>query len=421
MNTYSHSLDAQVNKVAFFLFISIVISKFVGQIPIIGLFFKYADELVILLFVTVVSLRITVNFKVNKELFYLLVFLLLMLLMSAVSKYSPSMLSATIQGISYLKLPIFFYFLTMCFTDSRYHKIIHFAFYFSVLGILFNIVLGDYYYTIFDVRERSRGILIRLSGFQLSPNTLGMIFCFFYFYSLMFLKGNKKILWVSVSIVAVLFSGGRTALMLLIILHFTYQLYHGLSAKAIFSLIFPIILVVIFFLLQGDAVTEVNEQVGRLENATESGYMRAVMIYGGFMIATNEFPFGGGLASFGTPLSYASDIYKDYGLTSVKGIREFIGGDLGSTGIYDSNIAALFGELGFIGSVMYLAALYWYFSYFYKKHMINKKVLLSLLFAIVITSFTKPVFFESYIVFVMALILSAPLHASNTKIMNKET
>src|SRR5690606_20225425 len=69
---------------------------------------------------------------------------------------------------------------------------------------------------------------------------------------------------------------------------------------------------------------------------------RVILLSEGFKLAVENFPFGTGLASFGTPFALDVGVYEETGIRGMFFLNQ-------GTALFDNNFASILGETGFLG------------------------------------------------------------------------
>lgn len=120
-----------------------------------------------------------------------------------------------------------------------------------------------------------------------------------------------------------------------------------------------------------------NQLVFYFTTTTEA---RSILLYVGVDLFKKYFPFGAGLATFGTAAAqkYYSPVYEMFGLSSRYGFT--FDNPLYLT---DNFWPAVIGETGFIGLIIYLSILYLAFKYLYRKCNQTNMVKMIIIFFIV--------------------------------------
>ena len=141
---------------------------------------------------------------------------------------------------------------------------------------------------------------------------------------------------------------------------------------------------------------------------------RSLLVQTSVKIANDNFPYGGGFASFGTVTSgqYYSDIYTKYEIDHIYGISKdrpsFIG---------DGGLATVLGQFGYLGFILFLVSiitLIYYLLVSVKKN-VNSVFAIILLFAYILISSTNEIAFNNSYTIVYALAMSMILALNNNK------
>lgn len=108
------------------------------------------------------------------------------------------------------------------------------------------------------------------------------------------------------------------------------------------------------------------------------------MVFFGFKLLLNYFPFGTGAGTYGTVMSDDSPVYDMLGISQMEFFQKM-------EGVYDSNIASIFGEYGVVGVMVFIFFSVKVFSFFANgyKHILYMFILVS-----IFISFFQP--FYSY-------------------------
>jgi hypothetical protein len=273
----------------------------------------------------------------------------------------------------------------------------------SVVFLLIDFILPGMSNELFDQRIQKRGGMVRPIGIQAHTAPLGYFMAFisaFYFFQI---KGNfvTKGALMALLLLLVFATTVRTALVV-----FPILLLWGFR-ESIKKSILTISLISILALGIGtgrylEEVIDITQQniQDTIENPTEAAYIRGMMLFFSFELATDRFPIGTGAATFGSVKSDDSQIYAELG---VQNSRFFVEKD----GIYDSNFATILGEFGYIGMIAY----YLSFAYFsYKLYRFSgREISQGFLFVGVLLVFaysvTNPVFMNTYQIYLYGLLL----------------
>lgn len=392
-----------------FVVILLLLSKFLESFKSLS-FVTYLDEFLIL-YLFIILIYSFVILKANK---YILVIISILGYMIAISIYehNSSIQNIIIQSLIHIKLFIFYFILYKYLKINDLKKIFYFLLLITLIGIVLNFSLQENFNNFTGQAIDYRNGFLRIGGLQVSSNLLGLTLGLFYLYFLFYRQHKIKNMLLIVIVFGSLiyFTGARTPLMIIIIGIFYYYLYQDMKYK-IYLLPILIIISIIFTLVlfYSDIMDRTLNNFSSLEDATSSSYIRGIMIYSGFQLLMEHFPIGTGAATFGSTLSEGSKIYDVLSLTN----RSFF---IEMRGIYDSNIATIMGEFGFIGLILYgyvLKVIY--------KQMVdssNRQYILSIMTTLVVVSFTNPVFMNAYIAILFALFLSLEKKKKEVKYEN---
>ncbi|MGJ7562529.1 hypothetical protein ACSFBM_01590 [Variovorax sp. GB1R11] len=278
---------------------------------------------------------------------------------------------------------IFFYALKIAGKDSNFFEtILRICLIVSLVGVVFNIInpAGFIYSDFAYELERNR-----LVGFQFKPNDLSILAAFSFIFFLLKRKKSMfdKLLFVAVAMI-VGFGGSRTALLIVLIALGGYLIAFGSYKVFIPGFLLAVLAVLIGwnYLANSFFFQETLRNFSEFESIDQSQYIRFIMVYYGAYLSAINFPVGVGPANFGTVLSANSPVYEQLGLSGSRFFQEL-------AGIYDSNIASVLGEYGFLGVLT--------FGYFSKKIVgnfsFNPRLKFFLFVAVVIVvSFSQPFF-----------------------------
>lgn len=392
----------------FILFVSLVVFRIVGAVVPFGLF-GLLDEIFVVLFFFYFSFLSLYTLKLKKTYLFVLLMMLFICTLSYFSTYYAGATKTIIQSMIYMKFIIIFLLFYYGLNDKLFHKFIKFLFYFTVIGFMTNLILGSIFFDLVNARILERNGIYRYIGFQYSGNVLAIASSVLIFYSLYNNDKKKNIIWNILFIIIIFFTGSHTGLLFLFLLYFIYMIdKKGLSPTMILSLlILPFALIAMIFIAGIDE--KLVETSDRFESGNESGYARTVVLFNAVLIASDNFPLGSGAASYATPLSRDSEIYYDYGMDKVNVIKWFINGNDRNSGIYDTSFGMLIGELGFIGTLLFLIFHFFVFKKLYKNEKKKIITLFSIFCALIFVAITKPVFIQWDFGLYLAILFLIPL------------
>ena len=386
-------------KILFSLFLIITLfSKFLDNIFSVN-FFSLFDEFLIVISIIVIAFKLAIKLSLDLFSLKLISCFGVLLLISFMSNYF--IIESLFQIFIHLKLFLFFILIrTIYYNDQRLlQKIFYLFIAITFIGLIMNIILQDTFNEIFNIELKYRFDLLRMNGFQLSANNLGISFLIGYLF-VIYSTNQRNLLITSiitfVFVLLCLVSGTRTALL---IIPFVYLIILKNKFKGIlryFAYSFGLLTLMFFiFIIQDSEI--IQKTMGNfLAISDNSDYARGVMIVNSFKLAFIHFPIGSGAASFGSILSVNSPVYNQLGIN-------FNGLDRsGMSEIFDSNFASVLGEFGVIGIFVFL---YLFYGIQQNSNNYLRLILISVLFF----SFTNPVLMNGY----QALIFSIALNIKN--------
>ncbi len=395
------------SKIVYILLICLVVFRPI-DIAFPGFGFSLFDELIVVVWV-VFTLKDIINGRLQKTVLPFFFMLFYILVQSYYSQYYAGAIITFVQTVIHLKFLIFFFLFYFYLRDEHFHKFVRFLIYFTSIGLFLNIVFGVHFFEFFNIEYRERFGIWRYVGFQIGPNVTAIALSTFIFYLMYFGTQKEKFFLIPTFIILLFLTGSHTGLVLMFMLLFIYILDKKYQAIYVFLgfTILPLIMTSLIFLSGLD--NKLVETYERFETGNESGYARTVVLYNGLMIAVDNFPFGAGSGSYATPLSQNNEVYYDYDMDKVTVIRWFLEGENRNTGIYDTTFGIILGELGFLGSFVYILFHLMFIYSIYKKS--NKKFVLTLLMWLIILfiAATKPLFIQWDFLLYITLILLIPI------------
>ena len=276
----------------------------------------------------------------------------------------------------------------------------------SLIFFIFDLLFPGNLTTLFEQSASLRDDIPRPIGLQAHTGTLGYtvaLAAIYFCSSNPKLNGIFKYALMAVFAVLVILTTVRSALVVFPLM----VLWRFKKSFKEFAIMLPILLLALIPLKSTKYANDLIEMTASnieltVDEPQKGGYIRGIMIYFSFELATDRFPFGTGAATYGTVKSDDSNIYAEIGMQNS---RFFIEKD----GIYDSNFASLLGELGYIFMLLY----YGLFIYFCLKmgKFANEKTSSEFQFVLIsmfiLYSVTNPVFMNTYQVFMFGLVLIA--------------
>ncbi|GIT98459.1 hypothetical protein [Sulfurovum sp. TSL1] len=241
-----------------------------------------------------------------------------------------------------------------------------------VMGLIMNMLLGETWNQIFHEEVKYRYGFIRPIGYfmHFAPNAYFFVLTFI---TLLLLYGKKRVIKISSYI--------KKFFMFLIIdfaMAFPLTVRKGMIMNIPFGLfvltlldrrsryifaLFTLIFISVFLFLIKD-MQIMQDTLDNFSNFThdEHTYIRGLMFFYGVTLCIEFFPFGAGNATFGTVLSKYNtfDVYEYVGLP-LNSIYDEDNNKL--MGVYDSGLASMLAENGFMGMVLIGLFIYYFFKF----------------------------------------------------------
>ncbi len=361
-------------------------------------FITYFDELLLVYGMLYIIYSFFV-LNINRYIIFIGTSILYMVLISLYVNFS-TINNIIMQSIIHLKFFLFFLIIDKFVNYKQLKSIIKILFVVSILGFVVNLALQENFNIFFNQKIEYRNSLLRLGGLQVSPNLLAMTLGVFFLYYLF----KVKILSIQILLLLFFFGGlifftGSRTFSLVVIFSFIFYVAFFLKFKYkvyLLPLLTFFIVVFISFIFLTDIQERTLTNIFSLAHVYDSSYIRGIMLYSGLSLFLEYFPIGTGASSFGSVLSIDSPIYYDLGVHKMKFFIDM-------TGIYDSNIATIAGEFGFIGFVIYFLLIR--LVYIECKTEDNKYYILLLILVLSLSSLFNPIFMNSYPAILFSLFL----------------
>jgi len=389
-----------------FVFIAISFLAFQTSMTVIFDLPTFIDE--IIQFLMLVSICF-VAVKDKSKRFIILSYLVLFTLMFVMSYKAIGHrgLSLVVQQVFvHLKFVIYIGFLFIFVSANVARKFIYIITIFTLVGLTIDLIKPGMLHYFLEQNLQVRGGVIRPIGFQGHTGTLGffMSLAAAYFVSAnRYINTYVKYFVLIVMIVLVVLTTVRTALIVfpLIFLWLLKDSFIKFAPILLFSIAIAFSFGSNKYVEELVSITEQNIEMS-IESPMKSAYIRGMMLYFSFELATDRFPLGTGAATFGTVKSDDSNIYAELG---VQNSRFFIEKD----GIYDSNFASVLGEFGYFGTIFYYASFIWFCLRLIKmkNQKANKEYVFVLLSLMLVYSITNPIFMNTYQIFMFGLFFLA--------------
>jgi hypothetical protein len=316
--------------------------------------FTHTDIFFVGSFLMITGIEFITKLRISKLAIRPLLTIFIFVIVSLFSKYYSNLNNTILCAFIHVKWFLVFYVIYEIFKNDYvfFKRLFFMTLAFSTLGILINFILQEQFNNYFNQDIMIRDKKLRMMGFEMHPNNLGILLSLLFIY-INFFNGMPSYTKIVIStgvfaMVCILLIGSRTPLVV-VPLSFAYILL-GKKDKILSAIIIIIISVLstVALVLWGQSIIDRTKKnlTAITEKQDQSEYLRGIMIYNGFKIMYMYFPVGTGMATFGTSLSIGSKVYDDIKIGS-RGVFDTMTG-----GAYDSNFASIAGEMGFVGIVL---------------------------------------------------------------------
>jgi len=355
--------------------------------------FKYLDEVLTVFNLIVIGLVLALSKKVSQIYFWVFGFLVYSILISLFFGLNQNFTDIVVQSFITIKFFVFLLSFFLLFKDRRnlLRKYFRAILVIAVIGLVLNLLMGIAFNEFFDLQVfRRPNKLVRYAGF-LQPNHIGFLMAMNIGLVLndRAQEGNPVLKrdWVIfvLSILVILIADSRSAVIGVVIMFLAFY-WEALRRNGKVFLYFFLSIVIGFVFLFN--YTNMYETL--LNNLSKGfdlngHYIRGIMANMAGQITYQYFPIGTGAATFGSVLSGDSPVYEHFGVANKIFFKEKIG-------IYDSSIASILGEYGFMGFVIFFAMFMRLKRYMVKHSIVhNSNMIIGLLITLFFYSLTNPI------------------------------
>lgn len=408
-----------MTSISIFFLIYFILIPFDVVLPALG----YLPDLIEVFVIFLVFWRLVSKARLAWHWVPVLGFIPVFFILSIVFGVERPIFSVFAQAVIAIKFFVFFYMFSYLIQSNRMpildvRKIFLWLIMIAFVGAVVNMIWGLGYYQFFDVKLdfRANDLLPRVSGFHFNPNNFGMTIALGLIALTQFYRrfSVRNLVIIAGCVCLIFLSGSRVALFALLmtlLVHFMFGHEKGAGRTlARLTMIAFLALPLVLILHESWLVSATVENFNSISSVNDSAYIRGIMLYEGVNSAIHNFPFGWGLATFGSVLSEGSPVYADLGLEA----SVFL---ISGRGIYDSSIATILGELGFLGLCFYIVMIVSIVRIYIRTvpqgaaSAADRVQFLSLLLVLLIYAITNPIFFADYPSTFMALLFAYVIHS----------
>lgn len=390
-----------------------ILSK-VTNLPI----FRYFDELIFFstlffLLISYIALK-----KIHIINIILLIFISYSVIISLLFGFNKNLIDVFLQTLISVKFFILIVVFVLIFKDNFKYLNLYFRILFGVAFISFfiHVILGSYFNNIFNISTFARPN-IRYSGFIAHPNHMAYLAVLYIGYILSKIKSNNtkinlnSFLQIFFCVAIIFLTDSRTSILaagiFFLAFYWDLLLKNAMVLLYVFSIFLLSILFLAFFTDIFDSIIQNIFQTFTLE----STYIRGNMIYLSGLIFYQFFPIGTGAASFGSVMAN-NKVYEYYEQAD----RYYFANDIG---LYDSNIASIVGEYGFIGLIFYFLLFFYAYRYLAKTFKTKGVMLKSVFVVFLFYTITNPMITNNvYILISLPVFLKiASINNTNSHIL----
>lgn len=333
---------------------------FSGILSFWGLgFVNMLDELMMLIASMMIGYIIIIKGKIKRLYLFLLISQVLFLIFSLFGSHF-NFVNSVIQNFIHIKFFLLFIFVKWISRNRNDFliKLMHGLFYLTLVGVAVNLVAGERFNLFFDAEVLYRfESFARVIGFQLQSNFLAYFLAVFYIYKTLLMPWNisvYKFIGLTFFFIAlIVLAGSKTILLVFPIVIYLYLTARFNNKFLNFTIVASLVLIGLLTLLNfgGGMLSDINKISAAYQDIDNTLYIRAIMMYYGVVLALNYFPIGAGSATFGSVMSANSKVYEELGLSQLHFFSDM-------QGVYDSNLASIMGEFGFLGVTIFLFLIY---------------------------------------------------------------
>lgn len=377
--------------------------------------FRYLDEIIFFSVIVYLLFYYLTSKKVHIINLILLVFISYSVIVSLLFGFNKNLIDIFLQTLINVKFFILIIGFILIFKNNFKYLNLYFKVVFGIafLSFFIHIISGVQFNNLFNISTFARPN-IRYSGFIAHPNHMAYLAVLYIGYILSKIKSSKtkinlnSFLQIFFCVAIIFLTDSRTSIIAAAI--FFLAFYWDLLLKNALVLLYvfsTLSLSIVFLAVFTDVFDSIIQNIFQTFTL-ESTYIRGNMIYLSGLIFYQFFPVGTGAASFGSVMAN-NKVYEYYEQAD----RYYFANDIG---LYDSNIASIVGEYGFIGLIFYFLLFFYTYRYLAKTFRTRGVMLKSVFFVFLFYTITNPMITNN-----VYILISLPVFLKIASINNTNT
>lgn len=377
--------------------------------------FRYLDEIIFFSVIVYLLFYYLTSKKVHIINLILLVFISYSVIVSLLFGFNKNLIDIFLQTLINVKFFILIIGFILIFKNNFKYLNLYFKVVFGIafLSFFIHIISGVQFNNLFNISTFARPN-IRYSGFIAHPNHMAYLAVLYIGYILSKIKSSKtkinlnSFLQIFFCVAIIFLTDSRTSIIAAAI--FFLAFYWDLLLKNALVLLYvfsTLSLSIVFLAVFTDVFDSIIQNIFQTFTL-ESTYIRGNMIYLSGLIFYQFFPVGTGAASFGSVMAN-NKVYEYYEQAD----RYYFANDIG---LYDSNIASIVGEYGFIGLIFYILLFFYTYRYLAKTFRTRGVMLKSVFFVFLFYTITNPMITNN-----VYILISLPVFLKIASINNTNT
>lgn len=303
---------------------------------------NFVTHIMIFLAFTGAFLSSTNRLRIGKSMLHLILSIGLLVCTSVLGSHGKGPVVALVAVLLYVKIAYIFILAKTIKIDSLAAFLVILST-LHISGAIASYIFYDFFFHLrgADNWDGTRRIL----GLQLNPNALAF---FSASLALFFIFIRRRSILAILLMAILLWSGSRSALIFFLVASIYLGWIEG-RTRGKLAILVAVLVGSLGATIYSESILNTLEKINNTV-FSDGLYVRAAMLVGGYRLALENFPFGSGGGTFGSPLGTDMAAYRDASIAYLPKVQD--GG-----GIHDSGVGSLLGEYGFVGVVIVLALL----------------------------------------------------------------